>query len=319
MPRRGEGSEFGLIARYLAPLAGSGSFGLTDDVGELAGLAVTKDLIVCGTHYLPGDPLDLVACKAVRANVSDLVAKGCRPAAMLLGCVWPEGAGEDAFAAFARGLGQDLQTYGLSLLGGDTTSALDLAGPTVSVTMIGVPSGRLVRRSGARPGDRLYLFGTLGDGWLGLRALTGQGAGDVAAANAYRLPDPPLAAAALIARHASASLDVSDGLLADADHLASASGVACAIKAEALPLSASGEAHLRAGGVLADLATGGDDYQPLVAVGPSREGAFCEAAAAAGLAVTAIGRCEAGRGVRLLARDGTDLTPARLGYAHLSG
>ena len=322
-----EGGEFGLIARHLAPLAGEGALGLRDDVGLVGGLAVTKDLLVPGTHFLASDPLDTVARKAVRVNASDLIAKGCAPRAMLLGLVWSHPPGDAAYQALATGLRADLGTFGLTLLGGDTTrgdvgvNLFHEPVPLLSVTMLGSPLGKaIVPRGGASPGDRLLVSGTIGDAGLGLRTLTGRyrpaPAHRDALVAAYQIPEPPLAAAPLIAAHATAALDVSDGLLADAGHLARASGVRAVIRAEAVPLSDAGRAYVASGGGVARLATAGDDYQPLVAVPPGRADAFAQAARAAGVPFTQIGVCEAGEGVRLLGQDGTDLTPETLGFEH---
>ena len=279
---------------------------------------MTTDTICAGVHFLAGDPLDTVARKAVRVNVSDLAAKGCRPVAMTLSCAWHAGAGEADHAAFARGLGTDLDAYGIDLLGGDTTRLPEGQGPVFTVTMLGVPLGpvpdRVPSRAGARPGDALWVTGMIGDGWLGLQHLTGgRDAGPHAEAviRAYRLPEPPAGLARVIAVHARASLDVSDGLVADAGHLARASGVAVTIEAGAVPLSGAGRAFTTRGGDPAALLTGGDDYQALLAAAPEAEDALI----AAGL--TRIGRCDAGApGVRVLDGRGRDVTPARGGYAH---
>ena len=328
------GGEFDLIARHLAPLAGEGALGLRDDVGLIAGdgvaapgLAVTKDLLVPGTHFLADDPLDTVARKAVRVNASDLIAKGCAPRALLLGLVWPHAPDDAAYQALAAGLRADLDAFGLTLLGGDTTrgdvgaSLFREPAPLLSVTMLGVPLGKaIVPRGGASPGDRLLVAGAIGDAGLGLRTLTGRyrpaPAHRDALVAAYRTPEPPLAAAPLIAAHASAALDVSDGLLADAGHLARASGVRAVIRAEAVPLSEAARAYVAGGGGVARLATAGDDYQPLVAVPAARADAFADAARAAGVPFAAVGVCEAGEGVRFLGPGGTDLTPGTLGFEH---
>ena len=313
-------SEHDLIARYLAPLAGEGSLGLSDDVGLLGERVVTKDLIVCGVHYRPEDPLDRVAQKAIRVNVSDIVAKGCRPEAVLIGMVWPQTSGEGAFSAFCVGLCHDLAAYQIELVGGDTTRAPGLDGPVISVTMTGWPYGTgLVPRGGARPGDGVYVAGTIGDARLALDYFAGNDAlrpyGSVLT-EAYQRPTPPLGAARTIAAHATAGADVSDGLLIDASRLAKASGVHVEILARAVPLSAAGRAFVAAGGDIARLVTGGDDYQPLVTVSAQRGSAFLREAAMAGVAFTRIGTCHPGHGLRFVGDEGEDVTPERLGYSH---
>ena len=307
--------EFDLIARDYAPLADEGARGLTDDVAVFAGYVVTTDTIACGTHFLPDDPLDTVARKAVRVNVSDLVAKGCRPAAMTLAVAWGQDADAADHALFARGLAADLRRYGIALLGGDTTRLAEGPGPVVTITMWGEPLGSSVpSRSGAALGDLVFVTGTIGDAYLGLRALTDGGEVSSAVAAAYRLPEPPLAAAPLVAAHATASVDVSDGLIADAGHVARASGVRLML--DALPLSDAGIAFAETHSVV-PLATGGDDYQALFTAPPAAADALMAAASDADLRLTVIGRCEAGEpGVTLLGPDGMPLAVASPGYRH---
>ena len=310
--------EFEHIARHLAPLAGEGALGLKDDVGLIGGYAVTKDVIVQGTHFLASDPLDSVAWKAVAVNASDLIAKGCRPGAVMLGCVWND-PGEAMLAAFAAGLGEALRAYDCVLLGGDTTRD---AGPPpgrmmVSVTMMGRPIGEgIVPRSGARAGDALYVGGAIGEGHAGLQAALGQADLGQAAVGAYRRPAPPLALADVIARHAGASIDVSDGLLADAGHLAASSGVRAVIEHAAVPLGPAARAWAEATGDRGAALTGGDDYVPLCAVRPENETAFRAQAEAAGVAVTRIGACGPGDGVALQAEDGARQVIEGGGFLH---
>ncbi len=290
--------EFDLIAQYLAPLAGEGAFGLTDDAALLSdGLIVTKDLLVAGTHFFADDPLDSVAQKALRVNISDLAAKGCQPTVYFLGLVWPREADEAAVAAFAKGLALDQNAYGLTLLGGDTTRhAKDGMPLTISITMAGRPlEGAPVLRRGAQPGDTLLVTGTIGDGYLGLEARKA-GSSDSAGAAFYLRPRPPFALVEAIAQHAHAALDVSDGLVADASHLAKASGVGVHLNGAAVPLSEAGETWVSERGEegLKALLTGGDDYQCLMAVSPDAVPAIFEEAATQGVRLTAIGSCVAG-------------------------
>ena len=264
-------NEFDLIRRYFAPLATSpGADQLRDDVALIApGLIATKDAIVEGIHFLPDDPLDTVAQKLVRVNVSDIIAKGGKPDAALLALVWPKGRPHEDLEAFARGLGKDLQRWGAHLAGGDTTST---DGPlTLTLTLTGRVGQRgPVRRSGAEPGDDVWVTGAIGDSWLGLQAATDR-LGPLSAearnllVSRYRVPEPPrLPVADLVAAHATASIDISDGLVADAGHVAEASGARLVLRAADVPLSAvaayyveNAKADLRA------LLTGGDDYQTL--------------------------------------------------------
>ena len=308
--------EFSLIRRYFAPLATSpGADGLRDDVAEIApGLIATKDAIVEGIHFLPDDPLETVAQKLVRVNVSDIIAKGGKPDAALLALIWPKGRPHEQLEGFARGLRKDLDRWGAHLVGGDTTST---DGPlTLTLTLTGKVGARgPVRRSGARVGDDIWVTGTIGDSWLGLQAATGA-LGDLSAearnllVSRYRVPAPPrLAFADVVAAHAHASIDVSDGLVADACHVAEASGVALVIEAAMVPLSAVGETYVaNAKADLRTLLTGGDDYQTLFTAPPSARSAITGA--------TRIGRAIAGQGVSVLDASGAAMIFDTPGFQH---
>ncbi len=265
--------EFDWIAQYFRPLTEgvSEALGLADDAaliesGAGHGWAVTVDAVVAGKHFLPNDPLDLVARKLVRVNLSDLAAMGADPAFAFLTTAWPTGTRDEDVAAFARGLGQDLKAFCLALAGGDTVST---DGPfTASLTALGrVAPAEAIRRSGAKIGDGVWISGTIGDGAFGLAAAKGDlGALDAqtvaALAGRYRLPRPRLALGAALKGLATAGLDVSDGLIQDLGHIAAASGVALDISLAAVPLSKAAQAVI--GVSEADLThavTGGDDYE----------------------------------------------------------
>ncbi len=309
-------NEFDLIRRYFAPLATSpGADGLRDDVAEIApGIIATKDAIVEGIHFLPDDPLESVAQKLVRVNVSDIIAKGGKPDAALLALVWPKGRPHAQLEGFARGLGKDLSRWGAHLAGGDTTST---DGPlTLTLTLTGKVGARgPVRRSGAKPGDDVWVTGTIGDGWLGLQAATGA-LGKLSAeahnllVSRYRVPEPPrLHFADVVALHASASIDVSDGLAADAGHIADASGVGLIMRSSDVPLSAVCRSYLDNGRVaLADLLTGGDDYQTLFTAPQSARVSISGA--------RRIGEVKAGQGVVVLDGAGAPIELERTGFRH---
>ncbi|NNU16331.1 thiamine-phosphate kinase [Parvularcula sp. ZS-1/3] len=250
-------AEFERIARYLQPLAGEGAMELRDDAARAYGRVLTKDVLVEGTHFLPGDPIDLLARKALRVNASDLIAKGAEPEAYMLGLVWPEARGEAEFASFCDGLRVEQELTGLELLGGDTTRGPCLM---ISVTMFGVRTGPEILRSGGEVGDMLMVTGTIGDGLLALEAAK-EGQADAAAA--YYLPPVPYGAEFAVSAHANAALDVSDGLIADTRHLAEESKIGIRLFAGRIPLSAAGK-KAASEGRLPDLLTGGDDYQSLM-------------------------------------------------------
>ena len=307
--------EFGRIARHFAPLAGPAGLGLLDDAAVLAPppgreLVLTVDAMVAGVHFLVDDAVDLVARKLLRVNLSDLAAMGATPLGYLVTVSVPRETPDAWFAAFAAGLAEDQAAFGMQLLGGDTTST---PGPvSLTLTAIGhVQPGQAVRRTGARAGDELWVSGTIGDGALGLLALRGEVADpDGWLAGRYRLPEPRLGL--IDPGLVRAAMDVSDGLVQDAGHLARAAGLGCVIEASRVPLSPAA----RAAGRLAVCLTGGDDYELAMAVAPGGGAALGARAAALGVAVTRVGWFEEGAGA--IARDvvGKGLALQSLGWSH---
>ena len=310
------GGEFDWIAQLLRPLTRGApeALDLLDDAAVLPSrpgfdLVVTKDALVAGVHVLPDDPLDLVARKLLRVNLSDLAAKGAEPYGYFLTTAWPTGTDWDAKALFAKGLAEDGEAYGLSLFGGDTVST---SGPlTLTATLLGwVPAGQAVLRRGARPGDRLGVSGPIGDGFLGLLSARGELDERFARlANHYRHPEPRLDLIAVLRGRARAAADVSDGLLADAGHIATASGCSVSIDLGRLPVSAEAQLWLGERGErwegLSILATGGDDYQIVAAF----EGEVPEG-------FTDIGAFGTGQGVSAHLGDHA-IDPGRLGWTHV--
>jgi thiamine-monophosphate kinase len=322
--------EDSLIARYFRPLATDpGAFDLGDDAAVLKSsgdeLVVTTDAIVEGVHFLPDDPPDTVARKALRVNLSDLAAKGAAPAGFVL--TLAVRSPDDAWLApFARALGQDAEHFQCPLLGGDTVST---PGPLmISIAAFGrVPSGKMIRRAGAAAGDRVVVSGTIGDAALGLDVLKGGAAsaalaGDAAAKQMligrYRVPQPRVALAPAVRDHASAAMDVSDGLAGDLAKLCAASGVSAAIDAASIPLSNAAQSLLTKGVVgIETIVSGGDDYEILCTIPENRFEAFAEAAKLAGVAVTSIGAVIAGSSVpRFTDENGNDISLQRLSYSH---
>jgi thiamine-monophosphate kinase len=321
--------EFETIDHLLRPLAcAPEALGLMDDAAAIPSrpgqdLIVSKDAMVAGVHFLAADPLDLVARKLIRANLSDLAAKGAEPYGYFLAIAWPAGAGWAERERFAAGLAEDQGRFALSLLGGDTVST---PGPlTLSMTILGwTPSGAMVRRSAARPGDRVLVSGTIGDGWLGLKAARGELAGVAPEAaewlaGRYRLPEPRIELREALRARAGGAADVSDGLIADASHIAKASGVQLRLKLERLPVSEPASQWLdrqpdRAR-ALAALATGGDDYEIVLTAAPSHVQPLIAEAEAAGVALTEIGEAVDGEGAAALF-DGCELEIERTGWRH---
>jgi thiamine-monophosphate kinase len=308
-PRLG---EFGAIERWLRPLARTlpGALDLTDDAGWLALppgriLVAAKDAMVEGRHYFPGEPPEQVARKLLRVNLSDLAAMAATPVAYLLALAIP---GPDAgkwMRRFAAGLAQDQARYGVALLGGDTVGT---DGPAVmSLTLLGhAPAAeRLLTRGGARPGDDVWVSGTIGDAALAVEAgygridlaAMGLDAAACAAVEARRLlPEPRLALGSALAGIATACADVSDGLPADLGHIAETSGVDIRMRVDLVPLSPAARRVVSAGSVSAGAGlapvvwTGGDDYELVFTAPPAARRAVMMQGARVGVAVTRIGQ-----------------------------
>ncbi len=330
MADRPRPDEFELIARYFAPLAAGspGAFGLADDVAAVDvdprdRLIVKADAIVGGVHFLATDPPDLVARKLLRVNLSDLAGKGARPLGYLLTCAFPREIDEPWLARFAEGLAADQQEFGLSLLGGDTTAT---PGPTtLSATLLGAAAGgRLPRRSDARDGDAVLVSGTLGDGALGLDAhrdglpgLDPSGRGYLI--DRYLLPRPRLGLGGALVGSGivHASMDISDGLLADLGHICRASRLGATFEWPRLPLSAPAMKLVGARPELRErIIAGGDDYELLLTVAATDVPAALSLARGEGGVLTPIGRIGAGSGVRIIDESGGEIAIARTGYRH---
>ena len=309
--------EFDIIARYFAPLATSdGARGLVDDVALIENLVVTTDALVEGVHFLPADPIDLIARKALRVNLSDLAAKGAQPKGLLLTLIWPDHRPASQIEEFARGLGQDIEEYKLALLGGDTTST---PGPLViSITAFGVPLGaNTPSRADAKAGDDIWVTGTIGDAALGLDDLKRNPKAQTYCARRYQLPEPRVSFAPLIAAFAHASMDVSDGLTQDAGKIAAASKLQLRIDAGAVPLSGQARGFVEAGGDRARLLGGGDDYEILFTALPAHRAAILKAGEDLHIAVTRIGAVEAGEGAMILDAQGASIAIG--GWRHQLG
>ncbi|RVT91592.1 thiamine-phosphate kinase [Rhodovarius crocodyli] len=302
--------EFALIARHFRPLAGEGALGLTDDAALLAPppgreLVLAADAMVAGVHFLPDDPAETIGRKLLRVNLSDLAAMGADPLGYLMTIALPRGTPDSWLEAFTLGLARDQAEYGLSVLGGDTVST---PGPlTLSLTILGtVPPGQALRRSGARPGDEIWVTGTIGDGHLGLAAARGTLADpDGYLADRYRLPRPRLSIGRALRGVATACMDVSDGLVQDLGHLCRASDCGAVIHASSIPRSpAAQDADISA------LITGGDDYELLFALPPG--------SLPSGMAATRIGQFTAtSMDVVVLDDAGRPMPLTRQGWSHV--
>ncbi|MGA9499844.1 MAG: thiamine-phosphate kinase [Pseudolabrys sp.] len=316
-----------LIARFFKPLATHpGALGLSDDAAFLtppAGfdLVLTTDAIVGGVHFFPEDAADTVAGRGLRVNLSDLAAKGARPLGFLLSLALPREIGEQWLEGFAQGLRADADLFGCPLFGGDTDRT---PGPiVVSIAMFGtVPEGTMVRRAGAKAGDRVFVTGTIGDAALGVMMRNGKRwkldePQRQHLLSRYLVPQPRNALAEAVRIHASAAMDISDGLAGDFGKLCRVSGVAADVDVARVPLSEAARAVIAANpDAVESVLTGGDDYEIICTVPPAKAGSFQAAAGAANVAVSEIGEIKAGEGTRFIAPDGRALTFKRASFSH---
>lgn len=314
--------EFQLIDRLLKPLAKGfpGALNLGDDAALVdvpAGrqLVIAKDAIVAGVHFFKDDPADSVAQKLLRVNLSDLAAMGAEPLAYLTVIARPKDLGNGWLEGFTRGLAEDQERFGLHLIGGDIVST---PGPLMlSCTIIGlVETGKALTRSAARPGDTIWVSGTLGDAALGLRVVKGLAATEDEAfylVERYRRPEPRLALGRRLTGLAHAAIDVSDGLTADLGHILDESAVAARIEAMRLPLSEV--AHGLPGWLEAALG-GGDDYELLFTAPAAATAAIERIGRELKLRLSAIGRITEGKGLEVVDEKGAALEVQGLGWRH---
>ena len=287
--------------------------GLDDDAAVIGDLVLTHDMVAEGVHFLSSDPPASVGWKLVAVNLSDLAAKGAEPIAALMGMSllgdqeWEE--------KFIGGVSAACETYGLALVGGDTIALPEGAPRVLGLTAIGRGSEIIPARTGGKAGDALWLVGTLGDAAAGLQLLQQDSESEGPLVEAYRRPVPQLAAGRLLAPHAKAMMDVSDGLLLDLFRLGMASRCAAQVDLDALPLSRAYVAE-KGGDRRARLkaATGGDDYALLAAL-PAKFDPL-SLSLPSGTILQRIGTLTEGKGLKLFDALGEVPLPERLGYEH---
>jgi len=318
-------SEFELIASHFTHAAPRSLLGVGDDAALIRPargqvLAVAADMLVGGRHFfMDADPAS-VGHKALAVNLSDMAAMGAMPRWATLGIALPK-ADEHWVAAMARGFMACARRYGVELVGGDTTR-----GPhNLCVQIIGeVPARRALRRDGARPGDEIWVSGTLGDAALAVSARCGgtrlKPAERKAAQRRLDWPQPRVALGLALRGIARSAIDVSDGLIADLGHICERSKVAAAVELERLPCSALLRRRRGQPAALAALLGGGDDYELCFTAAPRRHADVLRAAVRTATPVTCIGRVLRApgdaHGVVVMDRDGLPLRPARAGFDH---
>jgi thiamine-monophosphate kinase len=309
-------NEAEVIARLRRIATTPEARGLLDDVAVLDGLVITHDSIAEGVHFLSADPPASVGWKLVAVNLSDLAAKGAKPAGALLSLTLTGDGGW--VRQFLDGVEAACESYGLPLIGGDTLSIPRGAPRVLGMTAIGRAGKRVPHRGGGEPGDQLWIVGTLGDSAAGLAQLRGDRRATGTLVDIYRRPIPQLGAGQVLAPLAHAMMDVSDGLLLDARRLAEASGCAATIDLDLLPLSVE---FVEARGDSRDsrlfAATGGDDYALLAALAAKFDAAtLC---LPQGTTMARVGTLGAGASsLTVTSRGHAVPLPEKLGFEHQS-
>jgi len=288
-------------------------------------LILTKDTMVEGVHFPLGHYGGDTAEKLLRVNLSDLAAKGAHPIGYMLSIVWSKTIDSAYFKGFAAGLRDVQEAYDFKLLGGDTTS---IDGPmVVSATLIGeVPAGGMVKRSGAHVGDDIWVTGTIGDSYLGLRTVLGETLEPQPSSDAlwhfeeaYYRPEPRLLFRKTLRQFANGCADISDGLVADAGHIAFASKVKLSIEADKIPLSNHAGAWLSGQDdedkAFKTLITSGDDYELIFTATPENAVQIRKSARTIGLRVSHVGTVKSGEGVSVIS-DGELMTFEKTGHKH---
>jgi thiamine-monophosphate kinase len=324
LPRVARRGEFDLIASFFAPLARGDERGLNllDDGAVLPqrdgrDTIVSTDTFVSGVHFFVNESPAIIARRLLRVNLSDIAAMAAEPVGYFLNLSLSAEIDDSWIKEFAAGLSAEQEEFGISLWGGDTTRTP--GNLTLSVTLLGeLPSGAAVRRSTARDGDRVFVSGTIGDAGLGLSRLADGVDQDDKLVRRYQLPDPRVDLGIALRDIVSAMADVSDGLISDLGHICNSSEKSATITAEDIPLSAGARSELEAGNIdLGGLLTSGDDYELVFTVPPSRLDQVLESAACSGTTITKIGVMgNDTSGVRLLAKDGTEVSLQGSGYRH---
>ncbi|HET7317069.1 MAG TPA: thiamine-phosphate kinase [Sphingomicrobium sp.] len=305
-------NEFEVIDRLRRIATHPAARKLQDDAALLDGLVITHDSLAEGVHFLPTDPPASVGWKLVAVNLSDLAAKGAMPVGAVLSFTLSD---SDWDRGILDGIEAACESYGLPVIGGDTIALPEGAPRIYGLTAIGRAGDKTPSRSGGNPSDRLWVAGTLGDSAAGLAQLEAKASATGPLVDIYRRPIPLLEMGQALAAHASAMMDVSDGLLVDLQRLCAASGCGAEVDLDSLPLSAAFVAE-RGPGRPERLfaATGGDDYALLTALPAELE--LLALSLPKQPTLTCVGRLVAGRGLKLHDRNGDVPLPESLGYEH---
>lgn len=315
------GGEFEFIRERLRPLTrgDAAALDLQDDAAlltETGPIVLASDMLVEDRHFLRSDGPAVAARRAFGSNLSDLAAMGATPRGYLLSVAWPSHYGETERGAFVDALAACSDAAALPLLGGDTTTGAPVL--VVSMTMIGRAPPQALTRSGARTGDDVWVSGSIGDAVLGLSIARGELDKQDFLLSRYQCPEARIVLGQRLAGLATSCVDISDGLVAEAGHLAEASGRAIEIETTLIPWSAPVLHWLESEGQagVETLITGGDDYELLFTAPPGRASEILALKSELGEDLTWIGRVGEGQGVSVLDEAGQPMDLDSGGFTH---
>jgi thiamine-monophosphate kinase len=317
--------EFDLIKRHFTRPAANAVLGVGDDcalvdVTNGMDLAVSVDTMVSGTHFFPDVNPENLGHKALAVNLSDIAAMGAMPYWAMLALTLPN-VDHEWLSAFAKGFFDLAQEYNVSLIGGDTTRGPSLV---MTVTIMGeVPAGAALRRSGAKPGNDVWVSGNVGDAALAVAHRYGRivlEAADYQEA-VMRLyePSPRVALGQALRGLATAAIDISDGLLADLTHICRLSEVGATVDLNSVPVSSIGLKHINSDEGRNAILAGGDDYELCFTAHPNSRDSIEDLTEVLGIPITRIGQVKRGKGVSLLGSDGKAVKIDGRGYDHFKG
>jgi len=317
-------SEFELIRRHFTRAVSHTVLGVGDDGAVIRArpgmdIVVSTDMLVAGTHFLPDTDPEALGWKTLAVNLSDLAAMGAEPRWVVLAAALPQ-ADEDWIAAFCRGFFALAERFGVDVVGGDTTRGpLNLV-PTVFGE---VPAGQALTRAGAKSGDTIWISGATGLAALGLAHLQGRVVlgepGLSRCLEALHRPQPRVALGGALRGLAHAAIDVSDGLLADLEHVLEQSAVGAELDLAALPAAAANAApNADATLVRECVLGGGDDYELLFTAAAQHEAALRALGQRLDVRLAPIGRIVDGPAGQVVLRGGDGVPPARRGFDHFA-
>lgn len=315
--------ELAIIDKIFRPLAApdAPAFGLKNDTAiytppENHDLVITTDVMIEGVHFLKTEEPGVIARRLLRSNLSDLAASAATPVGYLLGLMGTAKIKTTWWQAFGASLAFEQKEFGIALFGGDTTSGSKSL--CLSITALGiVQRGGALTRLGASPGDLVCVSGTIGDAALGLLSLKGDMPHDDFLIARFQNPLPRLEVGRALLGLASATIDISDGLVMDLESLCAASKVGATLDLGAVPLSPPAQDYADAEpGNLIHLVTGGDDFELLFTVPPQRRADLPALAKKTGLPITVIGEINDTRRVDVRGKDGRPVAIKTKGYRH---